>query len=297
MSPLVSSIDVATPPAQTSSSAAAAATPALPSRLRLCGAPTLLPLLLLALAVGLFAERNAAAAGGAGGGSLMPSPLSLVQHFTAERTAAARGRAASSVTHIAFTLCGGAGAGSKTAGSPGPTAVKSVLLSALMQRGDAEVAAGLGGRLHLHLVMDELSASEWASATTEGAEGGGAGPFADSATLLRRHPKLFEVTTYSPEEVWRMAKRGLQAEARERGLDEPPFSEADVDENAWKRCAGLRLLFPIAFAGLGRFVYLDFDTVTMCDAARFGELFDEFEGAACLGFAGEDPSGGKWPSW
>jgi hypothetical protein len=172
-----------------------------------------------------------------------------------------------------------------------------VLLSALMQREDADVAAGLGGRLHLHLVMDNATAREWAESGVGSGAGAGVGPFSGAVTLLRRHPQLFEASLYAPEEVWRMARRGLQAEASERGLDASPFSEADVDENAWKRCAGLRMLFPMAFVELERFVYLDYDTVALCDAARLGAVFDAFEGAACFGFAGEDPSGGKWPTW
>ena len=51
------------------------------------------------------------------------------------------------------------------------------------------------------------------------------------------------------------------------------------------------------FVDPARDVYLDIDTVALCDTARLGAVFDAFEGAACFGFAGEDPSGGKWPTW
>ena len=140
---------------------------------------------------------------------------------------------------------------------------------------------------------DDKTAREWA----DSAAAGSVGPFADSATLLRRHPQLFEVSIYTPEELWRMARRGLETEALERKLDAPPFAETDMDEHAWKRCAGLRLLFPMAFLELERFIYFDFDTVAMCDVARLGALFDALEGATCFAFAGEDPSGGSWPTW
>ncbi len=57
------------------------------------------------------------------------------------------------------------------------------------------------------------------------------------------------------------------------------------------------MLFPMAFVALERFTYFDFDTVVLCDAARLGALFNAFQGDAFFGFAGEDPSGGLWPTW
>jgi hypothetical protein len=195
------------------------------------------------------------------------------------------------VVHIVFTLCGGASAGSKTAGSPGPTAVKSVLLSALMQREESDIAAGRGGHLHLHLVMDDITSLEWNASATE------KGPFRDSLLLLQRHPKLFKASQYAPADIWRLARKGFAEEAQRLNREVPDFSEEDVDENAWKRCASLRLLFPMAFVNLRQFTYLDFDTITLCDASRLGAIFEEFGGSSCFGFAGEDPSGGGWPSW
>ena len=257
---------------------------------RQCGGATAqLALLLLLALVGsaVFAPSDASD----GGRLLLVVPFQASGRC-APGAAAAAAVAASSPTHIVFTLCGGARGGSKALGSPGPTAVKSVLLSALMQRDDADIAEGLGGRLHLHLVMDNATAREWDESD------GGAGPFSDVLALLHRHPALFEASLYSPGEIWRMARRGLEAEARERGLgDAPSLSEGDLDENAWKQCAGLRMLFPMAFVALERFTYFDFDTVVLCDAARLGALFNAFQGEAFFGFAGEDPSGGMWPTW
>ena len=208
--------------------------------------------------------------------------------------------------HVVFTLCGGPFAGSKTAGNPGPTAVKSVLLSALMQRGDLASGVQSGGtsgsaadplpfsRLHLHLVLDDDTLLDWRDESS-----GDSDSFRDVKRLLRRNPRHFNVTLWSPRDVWREARVTLEAEARARG-GEPPaprLDQEDLNPNMWKLCAGLRLLYPMAFHSLGRFVYLDFDTVTLCDLARLGAEFRAFGGASCFGFAGEDPSGGRWPSW
>lgn len=234
--------------------------------------PYFFPLGLLLIGIFFFQDVSNFATSGAGHFlRLNPSSLSNSQ-----------------TSHIVFTLCGGVQGGS----SPAPTALKSVLLSSLMHKVD-EKTGNLSGRLHLHLVMDKETTTEWKRSIEDGSDG----PFRDTAKLWQRHENLFQISLYSPEDIWRQAQRAFEDEASRNGLKASSFSETDIDENAWKRCAALRLIFPMAFAFLHHFIYLDFDTVTLCSIDRLGAFFDKFDKKACFGFASEDPSGGGWPTW
>jgi hypothetical protein len=72
---------------------------------------------------------------------------------------------------------------------------------------------------------------------------------------------------------------------------------AGVGSTIFKSCAAARLKFPFYFSGAGggptlaRAIYLDWDTVVLCDLTELWGVFDAWGGSAVVGMALNDPSG------
>jgi hypothetical protein len=83
----------------------------------------------------------------------------------------------------------------------------------------------------------------------------------------------------------------LDAAADSFGVHEP----RKVPHTIFKRCAGTRLKLPFLLARLGleKAIYVDWDTVVLCDLSLLWAEFAKFDvrGGAALAFAQTDPSG------
>lgn len=118
--------------------------------------------------------------------------------------------------------------------------------------------------------------------------------FLEVRTLIRRYP-----SRYSLELLTEAVFIGLvEAAVREEGADLKSIGFSASFFNIFGHCAGARLFVPLAFAATSpRVIYLDYDTVTLCDIRRLAGLFDTFLPDAALGVAYEDPTRGHFETW
>lgn len=118
--------------------------------------------------------------------------------------------------------------------------------------------------------------------------------FLEVRNLVRRYP-----SRYSLELLTEAAFIGLvDAAVREEGATFESIGFSASFFNVFGRCSGARLFIPLAFAAISsRVIYLDYDTVTLCDIRRLAALFDKFLPGAAIGAASEDPTGGHFVTW
>ena len=113
--------------------------------------------------------------------------------------------------------------------------------------------------------------------------------------------ELFNTTRLN-HEVFRALRRDARVRVTLRDVSELDVSAARhgvadpkrVPHNIFKNCASSRLKLPFLLADLGiaRAIYLDWDTIVLCDLSLLWAEFDRFAAAgAAVGFAQSDPTG------
>jgi lipopolysaccharide biosynthesis glycosyltransferase len=108
-------------------------------------------------------------------------------------------------------------------------------------------------------------------------------------------------STHVNHDVWRAIQRDpsvtirvhnidlLDEATRQAGVGEP----SGVPQTMFKNCAASRLKLPflLARAGVKRAIYMDWDTISLCDLSTLWDEFGRFSDSAFMGFAPADPTG------
>ena len=168
---------------------------------------------------------------------------------------------------------------------PAMASLKSILL-ADAQHGPPEGAAP--PPLAFHVFTDAATERAWRH---------NAPMFRELRALLARSAARYSLRMLSVSDLDDVARRGYEAEAEAAGEDVGALpewtraSQAQVSlDSARYRCAAARLLSPAALRDLERYIYLDYDTITLCDIRRLAVEFSRFPQGAALGLASEFPS-------
>ena len=139
------------------------------------------------------------------------------------------------------------------------------------------------------LIVDLATRAAWANDPA----------FLDVRALVQRHPQRYSVRFIVADQLAALVSAALAEEGGGGGGDGAQLDVSDEALNMFRPCSGVRLFMPLVLGALTqRFVYLDYDTVTLCDIRRLAAQFDAFGEGGALGLAREDPTGGAlWDSW
>jgi hypothetical protein len=140
------------------------------------------------------------------------------------------------------------------------------------------------------LIVDLATRAAWANDPA----------FLEVRTLVQRHPQRYSVRFIVFDQLAALVSAAVAEE--EGGGGGGGDAQLDVGAealNMFRPCSGVRLFVPLLLrAATQRFLYLDYDTVTLCDIRRLAAQFGAFAPGAALGLAREDPTGGAlWDSW
>jgi lipopolysaccharide biosynthesis glycosyltransferase len=215
-----------------------------------------------------------------------PAPITVLRKapaFTALPTPVVA--SATRTVHIAMSLCSIVTADGKPAG-PGLVALKSILLSDA-QHGDWRAGPGRTAlRLEFYLVVDSVTQQAWDS---------GHAVFAEIRALVEWHPQRYVLHFVNADSLATGVAEAIAEEAAANpGAAGGAGAAGTVNINMFAKCSGARLYLPLVLRHLPRVIYLDYDTVTLCDIVRLDDEFDRFAPGAALGMVLEDPTGGRW---
>ena len=209
---------------------------------------------------------------------LPPPAISKRSGWTYEGAAAPHPAYPPNAVHIVTSWC------SVVPHDPAVASLKSILLSDA-QHGPPDGPAA--SPLAFHIFTD---------AATERAWRGNAPHFRELRTLLARGGARYSLRMLSVSDLDDVARRGFEAEAEAAGEGVGALPEwtraaqAQVALDSTRyRCAAARLLSPPVLRDLPRYLYLDYDTITLCDIRRLAGEFARFSQGAALGLASEFP--------
>ena len=136
------------------------------------------------------------------------------------------------------------------------------------------------------LIVDLATRAAWANDAA----------FQEVRTLVQRHPLRYSVRFIVFDQVAALVSAAVVEEA---GAAAAAALDVGAEAlNMFRPCSGVRLFVPLLLAALTpRFLYLDYDTVTLCDVRRLAAAFSAFAPRAALGLAREDPTGALWDGW
>lgn len=179
--------------------------------------------------------------------------------------------------HIVTTWC------SVTPDSPAVPSLKSILLS------HAQHAPKNGSPLAFHVFVDPATERAWRENVPM---------FRELRTVLAQNQGRYSLRMLSISDIDDMVQLGLEAEfaGGEGGFWKQAIAAL---ESARYRCNSARLLSPAILHRLERYIYVDYDTITLCDIQRLASEFERFPASAALGMAPEFPSpnvNGGWYS-
>jgi lipopolysaccharide biosynthesis glycosyltransferase len=175
--------------------------------------------------------------------------------------------------------------------SPAAVSFKSILLSDGQHGSWEEGAAPLA----FIIMTDRSTHNRWLARDDY---------FREIRTVMERHPKRYSIKFILEDDMDMLIKSVLDSEAQstsEAATNSRARFLASVnslDINMFARCSGMRLLAPLLFHDLQHYIYLDFDTITLCDIRRLHALVFSYSPSQAIGLALEDPTRGKWKlSW
>jgi lipopolysaccharide biosynthesis glycosyltransferase len=134
------------------------------------------------------------------------------------------------------------------------------------------------------LLVDHETAESWSSSSE----------FLEVRALVERYSWRYSVELIEEAVIADRVMVTLRAEGGS-GV----YSQKEISDmfNFFARCACIRLFLPLLFPDIPRLIYLDYDTVALCDIRRLDSQFDTFSQGAAIAMAGEEPSGGHSSSW
>ena len=187
----------------------------------------------------------------------------------------ARSTFSADTVHIVTSWC------SVSASDPAMASLKSILLA------DAQHGAPEGSPLAFHIFTDAATTRAWRRSDPM---------FLEVRAILARHPARYSVRMLCVDDLDDLARAGFEAEAAGAPavaalpeLTRAVQAAVSFDSTRF-RCAAARLLSPLVLRDLQRYIYLDYDTVTLCDIRRLQAVFASFPSAAALGLGSEFPS-------
>ena len=177
--------------------------------------------------------------------------------------------------HIVTAWC------SVTPDSPAVSSLKSILLS------NAQHAPKSGSPLAFHVFVDPATERAWRE---------NAPMFRELRAVLAQKRERYSLRMLSISDVDDMVQLGLEAEIAGGAVGEWKQAIAALESTRY-RCNSARLLSPVILHDLERYIYVDYDTITLCDVQRLASEFERFPASAALGMASEFPSPNVKGGW